>query len=29
MTYERDGDCVIVEEWLRRWKFVKNPINRR
>lgn len=29
MTYERDGDCVIVEEWLRRWKFVKNPIDRQ
>lgn len=28
MTYERDGDCAIVEEWLRRRKFVKNPIDR-
>jgi hypothetical protein len=27
MTYERNGDCVIVEEWLRRRKFVKNPID--
>ncbi len=29
MTYERDGDCAIVEEWLRRRKFVKNPIDGR
>lgn len=27
MTYERDGDCVVVEEWLRRRKFVINPID--
>ncbi len=27
MTYERDGDCVVVEEWLRRRKFVKNPLD--
>lgn len=27
LRYERDGDCVIVEEWLRRRKFVKNPID--
>jgi len=26
LTYERDGDCVVVEEWLRRRKFVKTPI---
>jgi len=28
MTYERDGDCAIIEEWLRQRKFVKNPIER-
>lgn len=27
LTYERDGDSVVVEEWLRRRKFVKNPID--
>jgi len=28
MTYERDGDCAVIEEWLRRRQFVKNPIER-
>lgn len=27
LTYERDGDCAVVEEWLRRRKFVKNPLD--
>ena len=25
MTYERDGDSSILEDWLRRWNFVQNP----
>lgn len=29
MTYERDGDCVVVEEWLRRRQFVKNPLDAK
>jgi|GEM_PF-1434751 len=28
MTYERDGDCAVIEEWLRQRKFVRNPIDR-
>lgn len=27
LTYERDGDSVVIEEWLRRRNFVKNLIN--
>lgn len=27
MTYERDGDCAVIEEWLREREFVKNPID--
>ncbi|MCP5524109.1 MAG: hypothetical protein H7A46_21435 [Verrucomicrobiales bacterium] len=26
MTYERDGDCAVIEEWLRRRRFVRSPI---
>lgn len=29
MTYERDGDCAVIEQWLRQRNFVKNPIERR
>jgi hypothetical protein len=28
LCYERDGGCGVIEEWLRRRGFVKNPIDR-
>lgn len=29
LTYERDGDCIVVEDWLRRRRFVNSPIDPR